>query len=591
MAHSYHHSHSALIPAEGDLFQTLECYTPAHEVSLKKLNHPTKSISCTRKTARSDCPTTKCWSRVMLSLSSRQLNPEALPHALPPSQPYHSAAQVDRPLNKTVQREGSFPASLRRLYHHFGSSTSSRDKVPPAPRRDKAHSCKNDILASNTRSSSPKSWLPTPPTPRASSSRPHSPYSTSLKSSASASSSIFPLDPDFEVELDIALEMAPHELGSAWSQDSYNAMQYLRARTPYPPTMTETAFDYHKQLDRSANSPNDGDRWKSALEIGCGPGQMSIHLATRFHKVYGQDPSPNMLKLANTVKHMSPEDLADVRLPPVQDPERIEYLEARGEDPVLPAGEKVDLIMMASCIHWMDWETPESSRANWTKWASVLKPGGTLVVVGGRPIIGPYTGEEGDQIRPLRDWLLDFPTHSPEINRYYGASQMQEDLRTGGLYRKLPMPWDYSPALASLWDRTSYTWIPIDDCTVLGEAATSSRLSRVDDPEHFAATLNNLPNWLQPGVRRAVYCDNSGGDLVVSTTTPRKMADWVRSTSAYLKYLGDNPEQKKLSLQDEDWAAVEIKKICKQARIKFDQEIECHHSGAILCIRRTEQEC
>ena len=81
---------------------------------------------------------------------------------------------------------------------------------------------------------------------------------------------------------------------------------------------------------------------------------MSIHLATRFAKVYGQDVSPNMLKLANTVKHMSPEELAEVRLPPVQDPDRIEYREARGEDPVLPPGEKVDLIMMAACIHWMD---------------------------------------------------------------------------------------------------------------------------------------------------------------------------------------------------------------------------------------------
>lgn len=381
--------------------------------------------------------------------------------------------------------------------------------------------------------------------------------------------------------------MAPHDLGSAWSHDSYNAMQYLRARTPYPPTMTETAFDYHAQGDK----PGSADRWQSALEIGCGPGQMSIHMATRFRKVYGQDPSPNMLKLANTVKHMSAEELAEVQLPPVQDPERIEFSEAKGEDPVLPPGEKVDLIMMAACIHWMDWETPESSKSNWTKWASLLKPGGTLVVTGGRPVIGPYTGEKGDQMRPLRDWLLDFPCDYPEIDGYYGAKGAVQALRTGGLYRKLPMPWDHDAELGELWNRNSYCWIPIDDCTVLGERATSARLSKVDDPEQFAATLNNLPSWIRPSVRRATQCDNSGGDLVVSMTTPRKMADWVRSTSGYLKFLQDHPEQRKLSLHDEDFAAVELQKICRSIGIDFDAEIECHHSGAVLCLRRTDKEC
>jgi len=319
---------------------------------------------------------------------------------------------------------------------------------------------------------------------------------------------------------------------------------------------------------------------------------MSIHLATRFAKVYGQDPSTNMLELANTVKRMSAEELAEVRLPPVQDPDRIEYIQARGEDPKLPPGEKVDLIMMAACIHWMDWDTPESSRANWTKWASVLKPGGTLVVTGGRAQLGPYdSGDKADQIRPLRDWLLDFPCNYPEIDRYYGGSTMVQELRTGGLYRKLPMPWDHSAELEELWDRDSYCWIPIDDCTVLGEQATSARLAKVDDPVEFAAMLKNLPEWIRPGVRRAAFCDNSGGDLVVTMTTPRKMADWVRSTSGYLKFLQDNPEQKKLSLQDEDLAAVELQKVCKSIGIGFDSEVECHHSSAILCIRRTEKDC
>ncbi|KAJ9477518.1 putative S-adenosylmethionine-dependent methyltransferase CRG1 [Pseudozyma hubeiensis] len=472
-----------------------------------------------------------------------------------------------RPL---LRRGRSLSSNLRRLFRRLSSNNLSRTlRVPPF----EAGSDTSFGVASGSS--------------HASSSHLSGLWSPSLTGSeaSSTSSLLFPLHPEFELELEIALEMAPHQLGSAWSHDSYNAMQYLRARTPYPPTMTDTVFDYHTQSDTSSKHT---DRWQSALEIGCGPGQMSIHLATRFARVYGQDPSPNMLKLANTVKQMPEEELAEVHLPAVRDATRIEFAQARGEDPTLPPGEKVDLIMMAACIHWLDWERPE---ANWTKWASLLKPGGTLVVTGGRPVIGPYTGEKGDQIRPLRDWLLDFPLNYPEIDRYYGTSKMIQDLRSGGLYRKLPMPWDHNSELEALWDRESYCWIPIDDCTVLGEQATSSHLSKVDDPERFASMINNLPEWIRPGVRRATKCDNSHGDLIVSMTTPRKMADWVRSTSGYLKFMQDNAEQRKLSLQDQDFAAVELKKVCEAIGIDFDAEIQCHHSGAVLAIRRTDVEC
>ncbi len=146
--------------------------------------------------------------------------------------------------------------------------------------------------------------------------------------------------------------------------------------------------------------------------------------------------------------------------------------------------------MMAACIHWMDWGTPESTRANWTKWASVLKPGGTLIVTGGRPVIGPYTGEKGDQIRPLRDWLLDFPMNCPEIGEYYGDTGVVDKLRSGGLYRQLPMPWQHSPELAELWDPTSYCWIP--STTVPSSARP---LPLLNSPK--LTTLKHSPRYLQ----------------------------------------------------------------------------------------------
>ncbi len=60
--------------------------------------------------------------------------------------------------------------------------------------------------------------------------------------------------------------------------------------------------------------------------------------------------------------------------------------------------------------------------------------------------------------------------------------------------------------------------------------------------------ITSLPQWLRPSVRRAAQCDNSHGDLVVSMTTPRKMADWVRSTSGYLKFLQEQAGAKDAEL-------------------------------------------
>lgn len=365
--------------------------------------------------------------------------------------------------------------------------------------------------------------------------------------------------------------MPDPSLGSAWSHESYDAIQYLKARTPYPPTITRTMFDYHAQTH-----PEPEKGWSSALDIGCGPGQMSVHLATRFARVHGQDPSPNMLRLAESVKNMSAEQLADFRLPPVSDPDRIDYHEGKGEAPHLPAGEKVDFIMMASCIHWMDWSTLETCKANWTKWASLLQPGGTLVVTGGRAMIGPYTGPEGDRIKPLREFFLNFPSQYSHIDVFKTHNEKYDQLRQGGLYRNFPMPWEHDSSLGELWDKSSFCWVPIDDPSVIGTM----------DGEQV---LSTLPDWLPQSARRAAHCDGSQGDLVISKTTARKMLEFIRSSSGYIRYMEQVPEQKKLSLQDQDFAAIDVQKICADTGIGFDEEVDCHHTGVFLGIRRTHK--
>ena len=139
----------------------------------------------------------------------------------------------------------------------------------------------------------------------------------------------------------------------------------------------------------------------------------------------------------------------------------------------------------------------------------------------------------------------------------------------------------------SVWDRTSYVWIPIDDPVIFDQVDGHSS-SAMNPDLGQVAVLKQLPEWLRPSVKRSACCDNSCNDLVISETTPRKLVDWVRSSSVYLKLLQADPEQRKLSLQDEDLAAVEVKKICKQIGLDYDGPVERHHTGAFLAIRRTE---
>jgi SAM-dependent methyltransferase len=76
-------------------------------------------------------------------------------------------------------------------------------------------------------------------------------------------------------------------------------------------------------------------RWDVAWDAGCGSGQLSIGLASRFGRVIATDPSQAQL------------DAAEVH-------PRVEYRRATAEDSGLGA-ESVDLAVAAQAAHWFDW--------------------------------------------------------------------------------------------------------------------------------------------------------------------------------------------------------------------------------------------
>jgi SAM-dependent methyltransferase len=92
-----------------------------------------------------------------------------------------------------------------------------------------------------------------------------------------------------------------------------------------------------------------------ALDCGCGTGQLSVQLATRFERVVATDASAS--QIASAEPH-----------------ERVEYRAARAEDSGLRDG-SADLITVAQAAHWLDLDRfyAEARR--------VAKPGALLALI------------------------------------------------------------------------------------------------------------------------------------------------------------------------------------------------------------------
>ncbi|KAN0060916.1 hypothetical protein ACQY0O_006650 [Thecaphora frezii] len=397
---------------------------------------------------------------------------------------------------------------------------------------------------------------------------------THTQPTTSAQSSVQPsTQPSVQPSVQPNVQPAPR------SSDSHDASTYLEGRLAYPQTFLDAVYAYHNHYPTpsdASNPPNErqqpqppppraNQRWQRALDIGCGPGQLALHLATRFHTVYAQDPSHSMLHLASNLKRMSPQELARHSLPAVQDPHRIHLQQASGQEPVLPPGVQLDVITLGCCINWLDWSSPQRI---WRRWSSLLCPGGSLFILGLRPIVGPLTGQRGSQLAPLRDYLLRL-WFQPRIRDYFDQDMMQRMFSSDGFYARETMPWDLDDdELKRLWNRDDYVFLPLDEA--------DGQLRCAD------------PSWIPGNVMRTLRSDNSQGDLAIVSTTPRQQAQWARSTSGYVKLLAQDPQQRERAKTDEDIVAVEIRRICKEIGIGYDEEIQRHQAGVVIGLRRSQ---
>ncbi|KAE8260446.1 hypothetical protein A4X13_0g323 [Tilletia indica] len=173
-------------------------------------------------------------------------------------------------------------------------------------------------------------------------------------------------------------------------------------RTSSIPSSTHSATDTRSPMSRSQSSSSQQPSWESALDLACGHGTLAFHLKTRFVHVFGRDPNAEAIIMARSLQKLEPGELDSDRLPP-QSGSTIDFGIGSVLDPNLPTA-SVDLITIGSAAHKFDWSTQESRKAIWNSIARILRPGGTLAVLGLRVVIaeilaeGPERQESNDEL-------------------------------------------------------------------------------------------------------------------------------------------------------------------------------------------------
>ena len=189
-----------------------------------------------------------------------------------------------------------------------------------------------------------------------------------------------------------------------------------------------------------------------ALDVGCGSGQLSTLLATRFERVTATDPSAD--QLAGAVPH-----------------ERVRYRREPAERVGLDAG-SVDLVVAGQAAHWFDLP------AFLAEAARVARPGAALALLSyGVPEL------EGDAGRAFATLYATHPLHG-----FWPAGRAH--VEDG--YRAFEIPYPERPlpplAIERRWtadDALGYvgTW------SAVGRAREAGRADAVDD---FLARLGAL---------------------------------------------------------------------------------------------------
>ena len=193
-----------------------------------------------------------------------------------------------------------------------------------------------------------------------------------------------------------------HDLGWTWRPSLFagSATHYPAGRMAYPAELA-TALVTELGLDGTG----------TLLDVGCGPGSLTLLLAPHVGRAIGVDANPEMVAEA-------------ARQAAARQVHNVSWRCVRAED--LPAGlPPVDVITFAQSFHWMD--RPRVAAAA----RRLLAPGGALVHVSATTHRGVATGAQDPPWDAITDLVAtylgprqaipgDSPGHEDEIYRAAG---------------------------------------------------------------------------------------------------------------------------------------------------------------------------
>jgi SAM-dependent methyltransferase len=169
------------------------------------------------------------------------------------------------------------------------------------------------------------------------------------------------------------------------------------------------------------------DGCRRALDVGCGEGQLTRELRLRVKDVVGLDPDPASIELARA-----------------QAAPNLTYVV--GDVLTYPfEPESFDLVTSVASLHHMD------ATAGLQRMAGLLRPGGTLVVIGCArsrlPVDLPWelAAVVAHRFHSLskRVWEHPSPKAWPPPETYAGMRRLASDLLPGARYRRHVL-WRYS---------------------------------------------------------------------------------------------------------------------------------------------------
>ena len=175
---------------------------------------------------------------------------------------------------------------------------------------------------------------------------------------------------------------------------------YARARPSPPPSLFEDLFE------RLPESP-------SILEVGCGPGTCSVHLAPRASKLICIELGENLAQVAR--RRLAPFPLAAVHVSPFEEWDS--------------KGEHFDLVFASASWHWID------ADQGYRKAHDLLKSDGHVAIVTGarhtKEDVDPFFAEIDKVYEEMSDERVEAnPNTPPHLD-----PSMKEKIVVSGLFK------------------------------------------------------------------------------------------------------------------------------------------------------------